>query len=817
MNWDLPELFARGQGFDLSVSSSELSRILCPVSGDYNLGCGGGAEMLWTREMTRAQLFERTLRDALDEDALAELARRREEDPEFAAKFDADLVATGKFRETKDGVVRIEGDQPSSRKRPKLITAVDPETEGATPAPKLIMGASAEMPKALQFLGVGEEPPPDFYTDKPNPMVGERVNEERLPENESGDLSAVHGSAAAPATLGDDEGARAPEEDPLTVQTGVEDQISEESAEMAQLPPVGAATREELSRVGGPSVEAAEVSGHADNLGECHQAQSEHDLEGSRRAIDSEPDTSPPPAPASPPPAPASSPPVPASPPPAPASPPPAPASPPPAPASPPPAPASPPPALVPPSPAPVSQQSHQPSAIPVRPLQAKIIPPEPGDPAYEYFQNVAESYGQQYGAGDPNVGILQGQNPPQRLRSAKQSTSKVFVGIAILLLLGIIGALFFGMNRMTPRPSEGAGVIAKVDFIQGEAVLLRKVGSQSRLENGYELREGDVITVREGFLRVAYVEEKTYLHIRSGSEITLKKQNKGKQVRVGRGVITLDVAPQPVGQPMVVLGGNATVTLESARVTVLSGAQATRVEVSEGSAEVVRPRDGATLQIIAGGWTEVNEQALPRAWSFLAGVNLNGGEVAVDGGRWLSYAKAQSEGFEVGIEGKEGSVETTISTQQPLGYVSGAGLQGMLMSKVSVNNATMSLRWPRENGLYQVYVWMMEDEGNSVRSLRLNVENKKIPEELGRKQTLGAWNRYGPYRAEVKDGSLDLLLSANSKFESKTPHLSGIAIYGLAGTGATAGLPEERAVGALEVDSSFRGSNLATEPTVPD
>jgi len=372
-------------------------------------------------------------------------------------------------------------------------------------------------------------------------------------------------------------------------------------------------------------------------------------------------------------------------------------------------------------------------------------------------------------------------------------------------------------MNRMTPRPSEGAGVIAKVDFIQGEVVLLRKVGSQSRLENGDDLREGDVITVREGFLRVAYVEEKTYLHIRSGSEITLEKQNKGKQVRVGRGVITLDVAPQPVGQPMVVLGGNARVTLESARATVLSGAQATRVEVSEGSAEVVRPRDGATLQIIAGGWTEVNEEALPRAWSFLAGVNLNGGEVAVDGGEWLSYAKAQSEGFEVGIEGKEGSVETTISTQQPLGYVSGAGLQGMLMSKVSVNNATMSLRWPRENGLYQVYVWMMEDEGNSVRSLRLNVENKKIPEELGRKQTLGAWNRYGPYRAEVKDGSLDLLLSANSKFQSKTPHLSGIAIYGLAGTGTTAGLPEERAVGALEVDSSFRGSNLATEPTVPD
>ena len=50
--------------------------------------------MLWTREMTRAQLFERYLKDALDEKALAELARRREDDPDFSAQFDADLVAT---------------------------------------------------------------------------------------------------------------------------------------------------------------------------------------------------------------------------------------------------------------------------------------------------------------------------------------------------------------------------------------------------------------------------------------------------------------------------------------------------------------------------------------------------------------------------------------------------------------------------------------------------------------------------------------------------------------------------------------------------
>ena len=742
--------------------------------------------------MTRAQLFERTLRDALDEDALAELARRREEDPEFAAKFDADLVATGRFRKTKDGVERIPGGEPVDRKRPKLLTAVDPETEGATPAPRLIMGASAEMPKALQFLGVGEEPPPDFYSDEPSPPVGEHVVEERTPQNRSRDLLVGHGNAGAPPNQGSEEEAPYPEDESPTAETGEGDRMPEEKDEMAKMPEIVCGDQDEPSQVSVSSIESTEAAREANHLEERKRAQSKRNREDSCGDVDLEPAISPPP-------------PAPASPPPAPASPPPAPASPPPAPASPPPAPAS---------PAPVS---HHPSAIPVRPLQAEIIPPEPGDPAYEYFQNVAESYGQQYAVGDPNAAVLQGQVPPQRLQSAKQTTSRVFVGIAILLLAGIAGALILGMNRMAPRPAKGDGVIAKVDFIRGEAVLLRTVGSQSRLEDGHDLREGDVITVHEGFLRVAYVAEKTYLHLRSGSEITLEKQNKGKRVRVGRGVMTLDIAPQPAGQPMVVLGGNATVTFESARATVHSQSQATMVEVSEGSAEVVRPRDGANLKIVGGGWTEVNEQVLPRAWSFLGGVNLNGDKVAVDGGEWLSYDKAQSEGFKVGVEGKDGGVEKTISTQQPQGYVSGAGLQAMLMSKVSVNNASMSLRWPRENGLYQVFVWMMEDEGDSVRSLRLNVENKKIPEELCKRQSLGEWNRYGPYEAEVKDGSLDLLLSANSKFQSKAPHISGIAIYGLAGTGTTARPREGSAVGGREGDSSFDGKNLATEPTVPD
>ena len=349
----------------------------------------------------------------------------------------------------------------------------------------------------------------------------------------------------------------------------------------------------------------------------------------------------------------------------------------------------------------------------------------------------------------------------------------------------------------------------------------MREIGQQDQLESGFELREGDVITVRKGSARVAYVEEKTYLHIRSGTELTLGKQRDGKQVRLGSGVVTVEAAPQPVGQPMVVRSANAEVSLKSARVTVRNLGQETLVEVAGEAVRVERASDGAIAEVPAGCWTLMKEQALPQVWEFLTGVNLNGGEVAVDGGNWLSHAKAQSAGLKVEADGKEGPVERKNSAQQPIGYVSGPGLQGMLMSKVAVNNAKLELSWPQENGSYQVFVWMMEDEADSARSLRLNVQSKPLATELGRSQTLGSWDRFGPYPAEVKDGSLNLLVSANSKgFQSREAHLSGVALYRLKGTGSPRAQGKARGVGMVEVDpvpSGESGRIPAVVPTVPD
>ena len=100
-------------------------------------------------EMTRDELFKRYVDDALDDDALAELASRREEDEEFAAQFDEDLVATGKFRKAGGVVERIKKGEKGAggRKDSKGQQGKGEGDEKKQPAPKrpkLLFGGGDE-------------------------------------------------------------------------------------------------------------------------------------------------------------------------------------------------------------------------------------------------------------------------------------------------------------------------------------------------------------------------------------------------------------------------------------------------------------------------------------------------------------------------------------------------------------------------------------------------------------------------------------------------------------------------------------------------
>ena len=447
-----------------------------------------------------------------------------------------------------------------------------------------------------------------------------------------------------------------------------------------------------------------------------------------------------------------------------------------------------------------------------VRPAAVRQPPPPPEHlPSYTQAPPGAEVFGHAHGSG-----FARGHHGQPALRSATRSSPIVFIIIAVFLALAIGIALFIGLNREAELPPEGDSVIAKVDFLEGDVVYIREVG-EIELAPGVDLKEGDRINVRHGSVRIAYVGEKSYLHVRSGSEITIGDHQEGKEVRLSLGEVTVEAALQPIGKPMIVQSDNARATFLGAKVTMRSLGKETLVEVSQGTVLVERLRDRTSVQLGAGAWTLVSGAEPPLAWEFMAGVNLNGGEVEIDGNKWMSDAGAKTAGLQVTAIGKAPEMRTSV--QQPVGYVPSPGLRSVLKSKVVASKTKLAIKWPQANARYQVFVWMLEDEGDSVRALRLNVEEKLVGSDLGKEQVLGGWNRFGPYQADVKDGVLDFLLSADSKFQNHDPHLSGIAIYRLGSGGAPVPAPTSAVPAAplVPARAPSPGTPPAVVPTIPD
>ncbi|NIP98902.1 MAG: FecR domain-containing protein [Akkermansiaceae bacterium] len=443
----------------------------------------------------------------------------------------------------------------------------------------------------------------------------------------------------------------------------------------------------------------------------------------------------------------------------------------------------------------------------PPRP-QASLLPPPSQPPRVPPVAD-ASYHG-------PPAGFFGERREQPLLRSSQRRVPAVALTIVAVLLVGIAVALLFGLVGKPSGAEEEVviGVIAKVDAAEGSVLLTRDIGQQEA-ERGMDLFQGDLINVEQGAARVAYLSEKTYLHIRSGSEIRMEDQKAGKRVRLTLGEVTVEAASQPVEKPMVILTANAIITLTGTNVTVRVVTKETLVEVSQGKVRVERRGDGSKVELGSGSWTMVSEAQPLTAWEFVGGVNLNGEEVEIDGRPWMSYTAAQGQGLKVEAIGKEPDLRS--SRQPPAGYVPGVGVRSMLMSSVAAKGAKLAVKWPQPNGRYQVFVWIMEDSGNQARSLRLNLEEKLVGEGLGKEQILGQWNRFGPYPASVNDENLDLLVSADRKRENQDPHLAGISVYRVAGTGpAPPEAPATPVTPAEPAPPGEPGLPPAIQPTIP-
>lgn len=384
------------------------------------------------------------------------------------------------------------------------------------------------------------------------------------------------------------------------------------------------------------------------------------------------------------------------------------------------------------------------------------------------------------YQGGRGGGGLYGGHHEQPVLRSAQQRSPVVAIVVMGLLVVGIGVALFVGLTREKPVAEAPATGVARVLLVDGMANLTRDLG-KLKVEADLDLMAGDVLEVGQGMVRIAYFNEKTYLHVGAGTQIRFEDHGKGKAVRLAMGELTVEATSQPASEPMVITTDQASVTLTGTKAALRAVSGETFVEVLEGSVEVERKSDSERVKVAAGAWAAVGSEGPLRAWEFVAAVNLNGEAEDIDGNRWLSFAEAQQQGLKVA--GIEREAEKRTSVETPKGGGAATGLSNMLMSSVAAKSDRLSLTWPQPNGQYQIFVWFMEHEGDQVRSLRLNVEEKLVADELGKKQLLGEWQRFGPFPATITDGALDLLMSADAKFQSHDPHLSGLAVYRRAGS----------------------------------
>lgn len=152
---------------------------------------------------------------------------------------------------------------------------------------------------------------------------------------------------------------------------------------------------------------------------------------------------------------------------------------------------------------------------------------------------------------------------------------------------------------------------------------------------------------------------------------------------------------------------------------------------------------------------------------ALVRGIDLGGDAVDIDGGRWLSHDDALAAGLALG-PGKN-TVEAVTLTP-----VTDAGATQMLATAYEANQSELKLTQELPDGLYQVALWMAEVKTSFTHSCDLEVQGVKQLQPVGR-LAKGAWAKYGPFPAKVKNQRLVVTLRAKG---SAPPKLMGLAIY---------------------------------------
>jgi hypothetical protein len=147
-----------------------------------------------------------------------------------------------------------------------------------------------------------------------------------------------------------------------------------------------------------------------------------------------------------------------------------------------------------------------------------------------------------------------------------------------------------------------GAPAVPVLQAVGGAEVTLERKGQGAPATAGVRLMPGDSLRVpARGSGTIVYEKEATRIELRENTTLRILDSTPGKRFEVLAGSISLEVAKQPRTRPMTILAGKTQVRVIGTRLTVMAGARATRVGVTQGRVQLLASSDGAPLDVAAG------------------------------------------------------------------------------------------------------------------------------------------------------------------------------------------------------------------------
>ncbi len=216
-----------------------------------------------------------------------------------------------------------------------------------------------------------------------------------------------------------------------------------------------------------------------------------------------------------------------------------------------------------------------------------------------------------------PESWTAQGRGDSVHVDRRRRTTVCLLGAAAALILLGVSGVLFLR------APDAGFASIVRIAEWNGAVRWTGDGGrSISGLKVGDELAGGTLeVGAADSWAELTF-DDGTKVWVSGPAIVTFSEGLEGKRIHLRQGELSLDVAPQPSGRPLLLQTPSAEVEVLGTQFNVIADDSATRLAVHEGLVRVTRLVDGKTRDVpadhhvVAALERETDFDALPRGES---------------------------------------------------------------------------------------------------------------------------------------------------------------------------------------------------------